>query len=168
MAVEILPVQVEAILAIRSRVLRPDRTPEQCRLIEDDEAATCHWAARTGGAVVGCVTILPQRVPPRLPGNPPPINPIVDSLWAGRSGWRVRGMAVLPDQQSLGIGALLIEAAVAEVRRRAADLVWCYGRLTADRFYRRAGFVPSGPSFDTPPTGLHHLYLMALGSGEGA
>ncbi|CCV03079.1 putative Acetyltransferase, GNAT family [Mesorhizobium metallidurans STM 2683] len=87
------------------------------------------------------------------------IEPSPDAFSHSGPNWRLRGMATEPGMQSHGIGGILLEEGVLEVSRRNGSIVWCYGRTTAGRFYRRHGFQPFGDVFDIPDAGLHSLLV---------
>nr|WP_204331729.1 GNAT family N-acetyltransferase [Geodermatophilus sabuli] len=148
MTVEQVPVDV--VLPLRSAVLRnggPAGTPG------DDDPATLHLAARRhDGAVVGVV---------RLAAAPCPWRP------DARAPWQLRGMATDPAVRGTGAGRALVEAGLALVADRGADLVWCNARETAVGFYERMGFtVLTGP-FDVEPIGPHLGMLKDLGARTG-
>ena len=60
---------------------------------------------------------------------------------------RIGRMAVLEQARGHGIGAAMLEALVAEARRRGWPEVALHAQLHALPFYARAGFVPAGPVF---------------------
>ena len=72
-------------------------------------------------------------------------------------------MAVAEDRQGRGIGAQLIEAAVARIRDDNGTVLWCNARDSAQRFYARLGFVVEGDGFVTTTTQLpHHVMVLDL------
>ena len=60
----------------------------------------------------------------------------------------------------------VVVAALVELARRHAALVWCDGRLAALEFYRRHGFQPVGAMFETPGTGPHYRLVRLLGGTD--
>jgi ribosomal protein S18 acetylase RimI-like enzyme len=90
---------------------------------------------------------------------------IVGTLsWSGLSDGsaHLRGMAVVPGRHGTGIGQMLLEAALREIRDRR------FRRVTLDttsplrratRFYRRNGFLPTGVLRDYYGMPLHEYVL---------
>jgi GNAT superfamily N-acetyltransferase len=144
----------DEILPVRHAVLRPNLPIETAMYAEDSHPEIFHLAGRDdAGAVIACVTFFPESL-----AGPP------DSLagTAGRPGWRLRGMATLPEHRNRGLGGRLLEAGVAEVRRRGAGLVWCNGRSGATAFYLRHGFMTRGEEFEIAPIGPHYVFVRDL------
>jgi GNAT superfamily N-acetyltransferase len=54
--------------------------------------------------------------------------------------WMLRSMAVAPAAQGLGIGRLVVAAAMSEAATAGAAILWCHARETAAGFWMRAGF----------------------------
>jgi ribosomal protein S18 acetylase RimI-like enzyme len=89
-----------------------------------------HLVAEVDGEVVGYVVL---GAPTPLPSN--------------RHVMEIQGLAVHPDATGRGVGAALVQAAIAEARRRGARKVRLrvLGHNTrARRLYERAGFVIEG------------------------
>ena len=137
-------VDVEQILGVRTRVLRPgNEAGELARWPLDSEPTTHHFAViAAGDNVVGCVTYQLADYP------------YEDSPW---NAVQLRGMAVDPSMQNRGVGARLIEASVARLPLLYPDArrIWCNARERAQSFYERAGFVAEGDYFDKPGIGRH-------------
>ena len=130
-----------ATLALRHRVLRAGLPADRVRLPADEHPETAAFAARTAdGEVVGTAIVTPEPCP-----------------WApDRTGaWRLRGMATAEDRRSTGIGARLLDAALAHVVAEGGTLVWCNARTPARRFYERAGFAAHGDEWADPEIGPH-------------
>lgn len=130
---------VDDIVPLRQAVLRPGLPVEASRYPEDDDAV--HIAGWDGDVVVGCATVFPQP----WPGLPNAADP-----------WRLRGMAVAPQQQGTGVGAQVLAAAVAAAQARGADAMWANARSAALGFYLRHGWSVAGDEFVTTDTGLPH------------
>src|SRR5687768_168680 len=113
---------------------------------EDAHPEVFHLATRDcAGAVVACVTFFPEA----------PTAGIPEALAVAddRHAWRLRGMAKLSGHRNRGLGGQLLEAGVAEAKRRGAGLVWCNGRSGATAFYLRHGFEIRGEEFEIAPIG---------------
>jgi GNAT superfamily N-acetyltransferase len=117
-AVTVARVERDAILGLRERVLSGTR---QVRLLSGDMAPTTrHWAASSGGVVVGCASVMRLR------------------------GWALRGMAVSSRCQRQGIGAQLLRVVCTDV----GASMWCNARMGAVPFYSHMGWVEVSPVFN--------------------
>lgn len=129
------------VLLLRHAVLRPGLPLETARFDGDDDPGTRHFGAflRDGGAVVGCVSSMRR---PRL----------------GEDAWQVRGLATRDDLARRGIGRALLAYAVEALRAEAGPgLLWCNARVTALRFWARAGWTAASDVFDIPGVGPHRV-----------
>jgi GNAT superfamily N-acetyltransferase len=132
-------VDPNATLFLRRLVLRPAASYEE---LAADHAlpGTFAVAALVERVVQACAIALPEP----LPEHP------------DRSeAWRIRGMAAHPDRRGEGLGTLVLDRLLAELRLRDARLVWCNARTPARRLYERAGFVVVGEPWDDPEIGPH-------------
>ena len=116
--VTVARVDRDVVLALRERVLS-DHGDRVRALSGDRSPTTRHWAATSGGAVIGCVSVMRLR------------------------GWALRGMAVDRSCQRRGVGARLLRAVYAEVDAP----MWCNARAAAVPFYTHMGWVAVGPTF---------------------
>jgi ribosomal protein S18 acetylase RimI-like enzyme len=64
-------------------------------------------------------------------------------------------MATADGFRRQGIGRAVLAAALAHVADHGGGLLWCTARLGAVEFYRQAGFVTRGESWDEPNLGPH-------------
>lgn len=131
---------VTEILPLRRAVLRPGFPVEASDYPQD--AGSVHVGAWDDDRLVGCATVFadPWPGPPAVP-----------------DAWRLRGMAVEPDRQGTGIGAMVLAEAVAAARAAGAPLLWANGRSTAIGFYQRLGWRVAGREFTASDTGLPHF-----------
>jgi GNAT superfamily N-acetyltransferase len=141
-------VAANVVLPLRSAVLRPGLPLDAARLDVDDLSDTATFAAierpdaRTSGetgTVVGTALVYPVACP-----------------WVPEArGWRLRGMATAPGRRSAGIGARVVQVVVDHVESHGGEVLWCFARVPARRFYERAGFVAVGDEWDEPGIGPH-------------
>lgn len=144
----ITEVEDHAILALRTRVLRPSFGPGQLATYPQDRLeTTSHWAAMQAGVVIGCATF-------HL--DPSPLRPEVQAV-------RLRGMAVAPEVQGAGVGAALMRHTMDQLARRHDEReLWCNARLRAASFYERLGFVRWGELFEIEGIGPHYVMTTQL------
>jgi GNAT superfamily N-acetyltransferase len=135
------PIAAAETWPLRKRVLRPATEGDAVVLGGDDDPRALHVGARTApGEIVGIATISPQPRP-----------------WAPerQDAWRLRGMATAEGLRGMGVGALVLEAAVRHAREHGAAWVWCNARTGALSFYERAGFTAAGGRYVDPRLGPH-------------
>lgn len=133
---------------LRRLVLRKGRADADVHYDEDRLPETFHLAAVDDqGTVVGVATWAPcptERRPAAV-------------------AWRLRGMAVHPDQQGAGVGSRILDAAIERLRLQGVEVVWGDGRDTALPFYERHGWSVEGDGFVTASDIPHHLVVLDLG-----
>jgi GNAT superfamily N-acetyltransferase len=96
-----------------------------------------HFAAYVADVIVGVVSVLHEAEP------------------GGPGVWRLRGMAVMPDQRGCGIGTQLLERVRDHVHRSGRGLLWCNARVSAEGFYAAEGWVRTGEPWEEPDIGPH-------------
>lgn len=122
----------ERLTAIRNAVFVVEqKVPEHLELDGEDEAAR-HFLARSAtGADIGCARLLPTG--------------------------QIGRMAVLPGHRRGGVGALLLQAAIAEAQASAYPRCFLHAQTQVEAFYRRAGFLPQGDPF--MDAGIAHIEM---------
>lgn len=127
---------------LRALVLRNGGPPESARVPGDDHPEVATYAARDAtGTVICCVGLFPEQCPD-LADDP-------------RRGWRIRGMATMPELRGRGVGSAVLAAALDHVRRAGGGLAWCNARTPARTLYERAGFQAIGEEWEDPEIGPH-------------
>ncbi|MFP5331776.1 MAG: GNAT family N-acetyltransferase [Acidimicrobiia bacterium] len=130
-------VEAERTRPLRQQVLRPHQSLDELAA-EEDPAAT--WlAALTDDAVVGTVSVAPEASPDEATAAP----------------FRLRAMTTATEFRGRGLGAVLLEAALASARAGGADSVWCSARAPVVDFYLRAGFSATSQPYEVPHIGPH-------------
>jgi predicted N-acetyltransferase YhbS len=127
-AVAVRPITAADTHPLRRSVLR-DNSPTASVVFDgDDEATAFHLGAFDGHALVGIVSFHER-----------PFPEATDQV--GRA-IQLRGMAVSPTMQSGGLGAALVETALARLRAEGVEVLWADARDSALGFYRgRFGMV---------------------------
>jgi predicted GNAT family N-acyltransferase len=129
---------------LRRAVLRPT-WPLGSAMHGDDNPDAVHIAARDDdNRVIGTCLVLPRPYPAH-PDRP--------------HAWQLRGMATSPQLRSQGIGATVLAAAIAEVRSRGGELIWCDARTSAVPFYAQHGFETEGAEFLHAESGIPHFRM---------
>jgi GNAT superfamily N-acetyltransferase len=139
--VRVVRVTAADVRPLRGQVLRPGVPPATLVYAGDDAPDALHVAAFDGGRIVGIASLCREPVP----GRPQ------------ASGWRLRGMATLPEARGAGIGARLLRECFRHVRDDGGGLLWCNARVVALGFYDRLGLAREGEEFDIPGIGPHYV-----------
>lgn len=126
--------EMTALYDLRERVLRPGRPPEAVRYQGDEAPTTLHLGAFTPDS--------------RLAG--------IASLFATGDSLQLRGMAVEPNVQRRGVGALLVRKAQQHAFEANKDL-WCNARASACGFYEKLGWTIEGNVFELEGIGPHYI-----------
>ena len=134
---------------LRHEVLRPGQPRERVRYEEDTHPGAWHLGAVVRGRIVGVASFYQEPIP---------------AGHGTESDARLRGMAVRPDLQRLGIGRELIASAIGRLAERGTTRIWCNARTTASGYYANLGFQQIGDEFDMPSIGPHRRMVLDLKS----
>lgn len=130
----------EGELELRFRVLREPLGFPRSAVAFPFEAQSLHLVAHQGPTVLGCVLFNPEDA----------------------HGGRLFQMAVAPHLQGQGLGARLVTALEAELRRRGFTHVHLHARAPVVPFYERLGYAVYGEPFTE--VGVPHRHMRkALG-----
>lgn len=136
-------VKTEDVLPLRSKVLRSEKTFDECVFPGDENESTFHLANIQDGEVV-CTATFHLQKHPDFKGN----------------AYQLRGMATSPGFQGKGIGKELLQFAIVYLRESQADYLWCKARKAAYSFYLNQGFEFISDEFEIAEIGLHRaMYL---------
>jgi GNAT superfamily N-acetyltransferase len=130
-------VRPEITYALRGSVLRPGSSWTELQFPGDRERSSGHFAAYVEHEVMGVASVIEE--------------PEAD----GPGLWRLRGMAVGPASRGRGVGLALLVRVRDFVTRSGGGLLWCNARISAEGFYRAAGFVAVGEPWEEPTIGPH-------------
>ena len=130
---EILPLRYEVL------IVGTDRT--EATLTGDDDPRTIHFAGFDAGRCVGCVSLMPSE-------------------YNGAAAYQLRGMAVDPAYQGMGLGAALLSRCESAV---TIPMMWCNARQHAIGFYERHGWQTLGEMFEITGVGPHIRMIRQLG-----
>lgn len=139
-------VRPEITYPLRQEILRPGMAPAEAFFPGDGEQSSGHFAAYVDDRVVGVASVIEE--------------PESD----GPGVWQLRGMAVDSGCRSTGIGTALLARVRDFVTRSGGGPIWCNARVSAEGFYRGAGFVAVGGPWDAPGIGPHLRMRDAAGS----
>ncbi len=129
------------LLNVRNEVLRENRlTPKECRFQGDDAEGSFHLGYFDDATLVSIATFHRQNL----------------TDYDG-SGYQLRGMATVESHQGKGLGSRLVDFAMACLKDRQVNYVWCNARKKAVRFYQNMGFEIISEEFEIPIIGPHYV-----------
>ncbi len=142
----IKPIKSQQTLSLRHMVLRPHQTLEDCVYPNDDDDNSFHLGGfldlNEEQQLIGILSVYYQP----------------HALWPNEnSQWRLRGMAILPEMQSMGYGSQLVLAAIETIQNRGGGRLWMNAREPACLFYSRLGFNKAGERFELKGIGPHWI-----------
>lgn len=143
---QILKIDPETTISVRSVVLRPNRPIETCYFDGDNLPTTTHFGYYTESELVGIVSVFQKN----------------NSTWDSKSQLQIRGMAVLPSFQQKGIGESLLKQAISFALENEIQLIWFNARKNAVPFYEKNGFHKIGAAFEIESVGTHYLMYRQL------
>lgn len=123
---------------LRSRVLRPGQPIESCSYPQDSVPGSFHLGCFRGEELLGIASFSIENLPDT------------------HKAYRLRGMAVEPNEQGKGIGGEIISFALQHLGTVGCDVLWCNARTSAAAFYQKLGFVAFSDEFDIPGIGPHY------------
>ncbi|NEU08662.1 GNAT family N-acetyltransferase [Flavihumibacter sp. R14] len=136
-------VGTDAVLPLRSRVLRDGKPFQECVFPGDELETTFHLADIQNNEAV-CVATFHLHAHPAFKGD----------------AYQLRGMATAPESRGNGIGNQLLNFAIVYLRGLKTDYVWCNARKAAYSFYLGVGFEFISEEFEIAGIGPHRaMYL---------
>lgn len=119
---DIRRIQWQETIALRQKVLWPDKPPEFCHA-EGDESAW-HFGAFLANELVSVASVYPEGKVARL-----------------------RKFATATTHQGRGIGTEMLKHILSDAAHRGIDQFWCDARESAMGFYLRFGMQVEGDQF---------------------
>lgn len=139
-------ISAEQTLPLRNVILRNGKLLlEECRFEGDEAAEAFHVGYFKEGQLIAVVSFLPQN----------------REGFSGM-GYRLRGMAVLPEYRKKGIGNLIANFGVLYLKGKKVSYVWCDARKVAYSFYLGQGFEFISEEFEIQNIGPHRVMYLKL------
>ena len=131
------------VIDLRHAVLREGLPRDTAVFPGDDAEDSRHYGAFDNGRLIGCVTLHPNK-------------------WQEAPAWQLRGMAVVPELRSNGIGKAMIEFLEQDLPDAPVRQLWCNARVPAAKFYEKLGWQIVSEVFDIPTAGPHMRMIKKL------
>lgn len=138
-------ISVQDTLALRSSVLQKGKALDLCVNPEDLKPDSFHLGLYDEEQKLQCVLTVHKTNHPKLP----------------HEGYRLRGMATLPEARRKGYAKQLLNAAIEHLKSQLhADYLWCIAREAAYPFYLEMGFEFMSDEFEYKDAGIHkEMYI---------
>lgn len=137
MNIKIQQITTTDAITIRAPILRKNQPPEWASIKEDDDENTIHIGGFDYETIIATATIYPENRENNM------------------NEWRLRGMAVLENYQSNGIGEKLLTKCFNIIRSKNGKVLWCNARIKAVNFYKKCEFTICSEKFNIPNIGAH-------------
>jgi len=134
-------IQPALAIPLRHKVLRPNGRVEDCHYPQDLLTTTFHVGAMFEGDIFGVATFHHEAFPDLKAQLP----------------YRLRGMATHAKFRGQGVGRLVLNRGLEELRKRKCDLLWFNARQVAFPFYEKMGFLYQSSMFEIPSIGPHKV-----------
>jgi GNAT superfamily N-acetyltransferase len=139
-------IQSAELLSVRNIVLREGKlTNNECRFPTDEIEGAFHLGYFVDDELATVVSLHPQNY----------------GEIAG-IGYQLRGMATLAEYRGKGLGKLIVDFAIGQLRKRGADYIWCNARKVASKFYKDCGFKIISNEFEIKGIGPHYVMCRKL------
>lgn len=145
MTIEVRPIRSEQAIDLRHRVLRPHLPVEKSRYPDDDHSETRCFGLFEHDQL-RAICSFHAEPHPQL-GLP----------------LRLRGMAVEPELQGQGLGSVLLQQSLKQLKPLGHPGIWCNARTSALHFYQKLGFDLWGDEFEMPEIGPHVVAYFRFG-----
>ena len=139
--IEIREIAAKETIAIRSEILRPGQSLDQCIYPHDDDQTSFHLSAYSQGKQASIASFYLEKHP-ELKGD---------------IQYRFRGMATKVVYRNQGLAGALLTQAFEKLKANHCDVVWCNARVNAIQLYKKMGMEVCSDEFDIPGIGPHFL-----------
>lgn len=129
--------------SVRQEVLRKGKPIETCYFHGDEEPTTTHFGLFKDHNIIGIVSVFKTNTP----------------ILTDEIQFQIRGMAVLENFQSKGLGTQLLNAAEKFCWEEKANVIWFNAREKAIYFYKKMGYEIIDGSFEIENIGTHFVML---------
>ena len=131
---------------VRHPVLRAGKPIESCIFEGDDLNTTFHLGIFLEKKLVGVCSFFKCN----------------HHLLSQALQYQLRGMAVLNQHQSLGLGNLMLSHGEHLLKEQNVQIIWCNAREKAVNFYKKLDYTIIGEPFHINDIGLHHIMYKNL------
>lgn len=131
---------------VRHPVLRNGKPQESCIFDGDNMETTYHLGIYNDNKLVGVSSFFKSN----------------HYLIYNEFQYQLRGMAILDENQNLGLGKRLLSQGETLLKAQNIEIIWCNAREKAVDFYKRNGYKIIGSPFDIQGIGQHFIMYKIL------
>ncbi|MGK0254158.1 MAG: GNAT superfamily N-acetyltransferase [Mariniflexile sp.] len=131
---------------VRHPVLRAGKPFESCVFDGDNLDTTFHLGIYTDDQMIGICSFYKCN----------------NDLLPEEFQYQLRGMAVLDNYQSIGLGKLLLSHGETLLKAQNTQIIWCNAREKAVNFYKKNGYSTIGTPFEIKEIGWHYMMYKLL------
>jgi len=129
------------LLFLRSKILRNNIDPNDCKFEGDNDLDSYHFGAFISGKIVGAVSLINNKCKK--------IN--IESCY------QMRGLCIDSKFQNKGIGKKLVDAVERKLKEKKIKNIWMNARDSAISFYLKLNYTNSDIKYSIGQIGLHYL-----------
>ena len=139
-------IKSEDLLYLRSKILRNNIDPKDCKFIGDELIDTYHLGAFHSDKLIGGVSLINNKC-------------IKMNL---KNCYQMRALCIDSDYQKKGIGKKLVEEVEKKLKRMKIKNLWMNARVNAIGFYLKLNYRNSNIKYSIGQIGLHFLMYKKL------
>ena len=134
------------LLFLRSKILRNNINPNDCRFQGDNDLDSYHLGAFISNKLVGAVSLINNKCEKMKIEN----------------CYQMRGLCVDDSFQNRGIGKKLVKKVEEKLKKLKIDNVWMNARESAIQFYLNLNYTNTSIKYSIGQIGLHFLMYKKL------
>lgn len=134
------------LLFLRSKILRNNIDPNDCRFQGDNDLDSYHLGAFISNKLVGAVSLINNKCEKMKIEN----------------CYQMRGLCVDDSFQNRGIGKKLVKKVEEKLKKLKIDNVWMNARESAIQFYLNLNYTNTNIKYSIGQIGLHFLMYKKL------
>jgi len=145
---KVFRIEVEQTYSLRHNILRPHQPFKACQYDTDHDEHAFHIGSFNEGEgdLVSVASFYLESY----------------AEFTSPKQYRLRAMATAEEFRNKRAGREVVHYAERIVKERKADMLWCKGRTSVQKYYQCLGFQAYGDVFDYPGLGLHVIMYKPL------
>ena len=134
------------VLLLRSKILRNNIDPKECKFNGDNNIDTYHFGAFNSNNIIGAVTLINNKC----------------EKMEIKNCYQMRGLCVDDSFQNKGIGKKLVKKVEKKLKQLKIDNIWMNARESAIQFYLNLNYTNTNIKYSIGQIGLHFLMYKKL------
>ena len=134
------------LLFLRSKILRNNISPDDCKFDGDELNDTYHLGAFCSGKLIGAVSLIKNKC----------------QKMRFKNCYQMRALCIDDSFQKKGVGKKLVKEVETSLKELRISTVWMNARETAIPFYRKLNYINTNIKYSIGQIGLHYLMYKKL------